>query len=76
MLTIFIQHTDSIHCPKKMMFYIEVFFSKCDQIRTKLRIWSFTVEILNEKLDFLCCDHLYCIIVSLAINSRKYFDTH
>ena len=28
------------HTAQKMKFYIESFFSKCDQIRRKLRIWS------------------------------------
>ena len=34
-----------------MKFPIKDFFSKCDQIRRKLR--KFTEEILNEKLHFL-----------------------
>ena len=36
---------------KKMKFSIKNFFSKCDQIRRKLRIWS--QEILNGKRHFL-----------------------
>ena len=40
---------------QKVKFSIRDFFSKCDQIRRKLRIWSqFTEEILNGKLHFLC----------------------
>ena len=40
---------------QKMKFSIKYFFSKCEQIRRKLRIWSnFTEEILNGKLHFLC----------------------
>ena len=52
-----------------MKFSINDFFSKCDQIRSVLRIWShslknadlvtFTQEILNGKLHFLCSDMLY-----------------
>ena len=47
---------------QKMKFPIKGLFSKCDQIRRKLRIWSadlvtFTEEILNEKLHFLCSVH-------------------
>ena len=38
-----------------MKFPIMDFFSKCDQIRRKLRIWS-PGEILNGKLHFLCSD--------------------
>ena len=41
---------------QKMMFSIKDFFSKCDQIRRNLQIWSvtFTEEILNGKPHFLC----------------------
>ena len=40
---------------QKMKFSIKYFFSKCEQIHRKLRIWSnFTEEILNGKLQFLC----------------------
>ena len=39
---------------QKMRFPMKNFFSKCDQIRRKLRIWShFTEEILNGKVYFL-----------------------
>ena len=38
-----------------MKFLIKDFFSKCDQIRRELRIcFTFTEEILNRKLHFLC----------------------
>ena len=37
---------------QKMKFLINDFFSKCDQIRTDLV--TFTEEIINEKLHFLC----------------------
>ena len=40
---------------QKMKFSIKYFFSKFDQIRRKLQIWSFTDEIFNEKLHFLQC---------------------
>ena len=40
------------------MFNLQLFHwaisSVNDQIHWKLRIWSFTEEILNGKLDFLC----------------------
>ena len=40
---------------QKMKVSIEDFFSKSDQIRRKLWVWShFTEEILNAKLHFLC----------------------
>ena len=38
---------------KNMKFSIKDFFSKCDQVRKKLRI-TFTEKILNGKLHFLC----------------------
>ena len=38
-----------------MKFSIKDFFSKCDQIRSFLRIlFKFTEEIINGKLHFLC----------------------
>ena len=46
---------NSIHCTKKKKFSIKDFFSKCNQIRKKLRILvTFTEEIFNGKLHFLC----------------------
>ena len=42
-----------------MQFCIKDFFSKCDQIRRKLQVLvTFTEEILNAKLHFLCNDKL------------------
>ena len=42
-----------IHCTKKK-FYIKDFFSNCDQIRRKLRIWS---HLLKKSLmeNFIFC---------------------
>ena len=37
-----------------MKFSIKNFFSKCDQIRRKCGLVTFTEEILNGKLHFLC----------------------
>ena len=38
-----------------MKFIIKVFFSKCDQIRMKLRIWSQLLKkYLMENFIFLC----------------------
>ena len=39
-----------------MKFSVKDFFSKLDQIRSFLRIWSHLLKnkILNGKLDFLC----------------------
>ena len=38
-------------CTKKIKFFIKDFFSKCDQIRRKLRnLVTFTEEILNETI--------------------------
>ena len=54
-----------------MKFSIKGFFSKCDQIRKKLRTWSHllnTEEILNEKVHIL---YSVCGLVGRAY-SRKY----
>ena len=43
------------HCTKSvksMKFSIKDFFSKCDQIRRKLRIWS---HLLKKSLNFIFC---------------------
>ena len=44
---------------QKMKFSIKDFFSKCDQIRRKLRIWS---HLLKKSLieNFICCAVLFC----------------
>ena len=40
---------------QKMKFSIKGFFSKCDQIRKKLRIWSHLLKkFLTENFIFLC----------------------
>ena len=43
-----------------MKYFIKDFFSKCNQIRWKLQetvdLVTFTEEILNGKLHFLCSD--------------------
>ena len=40
---------------KKMKFSIKDFFSKCDQIRRKIRIWSHLLKnSLMENFSFLC----------------------
>ena len=39
-----------------MKFPIKVFFSKCDQIQCPADMVTFTEEILNGKLLFLCSD--------------------
>ena len=42
---------------QKMKFYIKNFFSKCDQIRRKLRIWS---HLLNK---FLMENFIFCAVI-------------
>ena len=47
------------YCTKDEVF-IKDFFSQCDQIPHFSADWvSFTEEILNEKLHFLCSQHLH-----------------
>ena len=43
-----------LHTAQKMKFFIKDFFSKCDQIRRKLRIWS---HLLKKSLmeNFIFC---------------------
>ena len=41
-----------------MKFSIKDFFSKWDQIRRKLDLVTFTEEILNGKLHFLCNENM------------------
>ena len=43
---------------QKKKFYIKDFHGKCDQIPSFLRIFTFTGEIINGKLHFLCSDVL------------------
>ena len=50
------QTKEKLH--KKMKFSINDFFSKCDQIRMK-RMITFTEEIFNGKLHFLCSETCY-----------------
>ena len=47
-----------------MKFYIEDFFSKCDQIRSKLK--KSTEEFLSGKFDFLHSDHPFLGIMHLV----------
>ena len=61
-----------IYTAQKMKFSIKDFFSKCDQIRRKLRIWSHLLKKpLMKKLHFLCSGteslikaHVFCRQVS------------
>ena len=42
---------------QKKKFFIKDFFSKCDQIRRKLRIWSHLLKKFQMKnLIFLCSE--------------------
>ena len=52
--TIVLKVLVSRYTAQKMKFYIKDFFSKCDQIRRKLRIWS---HLLKKSLmqNFIFC---------------------
>ena len=52
---------------QKMMFSIKDFFSKCDQIRRKLRIWS---HILKKSLmeNFIFCT--VKVLTNFRLNGR------
>ena len=48
----------AINAKKKTKFYIKDFFSKCDQIRRKLRIWSHLLKkSLMENFVFCAVNH-------------------
>ena len=50
-----IPNSFSSHTTQKMKFSIKDFFSKCDQLRRKLRIWSHSLKkSLMENFIFLC----------------------
>ena len=46
---------------QKMKFSIKDFFSKCEQIRKKLWIFTFTKEIFDGKLEFKCSASKYSL---------------
>ena len=47
--------TKSSCTAQKLQFFIKDFFSKCDQIRSKLRIWSHLLQkSVMENFIFLC----------------------
>ena len=63
--------TRSMRCNKssiaqKMKFSIKTFFSKCDQIRRKLDLVTFTEDILNEKLQFLRSVLRFCFVLNVT----------
>ena len=51
---------------QKMKFSIKDFFSKCHQIRSFPRLVTFTEEILNRKLHFLCSAELFSVGVFIT----------
>ena len=55
----YISKTESFsHTVQKMKFSIKVFFSKCDQIRSFLRIWSHLLKkSLMENFIFVQCQY-------------------
>ena len=62
-----------IHCTQKMKFFIKNFFSKCDQIRSFLRIWS---HLLKKSFmeNFMFCAVIFARIhyVQEKINESHY----
>ena len=43
---------------QKTKFFSKIFFSKCEKIQCPADLVTFTGEIFNGKLQFLCC--VYC----------------
>ena len=64
-----------ITAQKNKVFHKVFFFSKCDHIRRKLRIWSHLMKnSLIENFIFLCSDSLDFInilIIFLPVKSMK-----
>ena len=62
------------HSTKK--FFFKDFFSKCDQIRRKLRIWSHLLKkSLMETFIFLCSVHVHTAkftFLVLKVNESRY----
>ena len=51
-----------VYTTQKIKFSIKDFFSKCDQIRRKLRIWSHLLKkFLMENFVFLCCVNIHVV---------------
>ena len=56
----FLESTNAL--PKKMMFYIKDFFSKCDQMRSFLHIWSHLLKkSLMENFIFCAVTRISCL---------------
>ena len=59
----------SIYCTKRK-FSIKDFFSKCDQIRRKLRIWSHLLKkSLMENLIFCAMTYLLSLVSAWYLNT-------
>ena len=58
-----------LNTAQKTKLSIKDFFSKCDQIRTTADLVTFTEEILNGKLHFLCSEN--CTDGSYTFNKER-----
>ena len=57
-----------------MKFSIKDFFSKCEQTRSKLRIWSHLLKkFLNENFIFLCSVKAVNARISSTVNHKETF---
>ena len=62
-------HLLKVITAQKMKLSIKGFFSKCDQIRRKLRIWSYLLnKSLMENVIFLCSE---CDIYRVAVYNHN-----
>ena len=59
---------------EKMKFSMKAFFSKCDQIRSLLRIWSHLMK--NVTQNFIFCTVPYSVILYAACNLRQKICRH
>ena len=64
----FAQRVEPIHTAQKMKFSIKHFFSKCDQIRRKLRIWSHLLK------KFLMENFIFCAAPMETFPSIEYMN--
>ena len=65
----------------KMKFFIKYFFSKCDQIRIKLRIWSHLLKKSSMEKFIFCavisqnlqpvCDRIYWHVIETLVVPKK-----
>ena len=67
------QNKNEFHTAQKMKFFIKVFFSKCDQICRKLRIWSHLLKKSFMENFIICAVEFHFISPALKTNVNRNF---